>query len=211
MAAMNIETIAVGPLGTNCYIAWNDPGRVMVVDPGDDSRMILDFLAEQHLVVAAYIATHGHVDHISALAALHRALPAPIGMSSADEAWAFNQNNRLPPLYGVPERPAKISLWLKDGVELDIIGVKCAVIATPGHSPGGVCLHFPAENVLFSGDTLFRGSIGRTDLPGSDPHAMERSLSKLTGLPPATRVFPGHGPSTTMGHELNVNPFLRSI
>ncbi len=209
MAAMNIETITVGPLGTNCYIVWNDPGRVMVVDPGDNSPVILDFLTKQRLVVAAYIATHGHVDHISALAALHRALPAPIGMSSADEAWAFNQGNRLPPLYGVPERPAEISIWLEDGVEFDMIGVKYTVIATPGHSPGCVCLHFPGENVLFAGDTLFRGSIGRTDLPCSDQQAMERSLSKLAGLPPETQVFPGHGPSTTIKHELNANPFLQ--
>ncbi len=207
---MHIESLILGPLETNCHIVWNDTNRAMVIDPGDESAAILDFLDRSHMEVAAWMATHGHFDHINALAAVHRKRPAPIGMSRADEIWAFNPGNQLPTLYAAPERPAEIDRLLEDGQEWDDIGTPCQIIATPGHSPGCVCLYFPQQDVLFSGDTLFKGSIGRTDLPGSQPEIMAESLGRLAALPPRTRVFPGHGPATTIEKELSTNPFFTS-
>jgi hydroxyacylglutathione hydrolase len=208
---MHIESLVLGPLETNCHIAWNDPGQAIVIDPGADSDAIMGFLDRRRLKVAAWMATHGHFDHISALSAVHGQQPAPIGMSRADERWAFNPSNSLPPLCSAPSRPSEIARQLEDGQEWNDIGTPCRIIATPGHSPGGVCFYFPQEAVLFSGDTLFRGSIGRTDLPGSNSDMMVESLARLAALPPKTRVFPGHGPDTTIEAELRTNPFFTSI
>jgi glyoxylase-like metal-dependent hydrolase (beta-lactamase superfamily II) len=130
-------------------------------------------------------------------------------MHPDDEVWAFSPVNAALPYYETPERPAVIERqaadkqWHEDG------GLKYEVITTPGHSPGGVCYHFAAEKALFTGDTLFSGSIGRTDLKGSDERLMQTSLRRLTQLPDDTLVYPGHGPCTTIGREKKINPFLR--
>jgi glyoxylase-like metal-dependent hydrolase (beta-lactamase superfamily II) len=130
-------------------------------------------------------------------------------MHPLDAQWAFTEVNQFPPYYSVPDEPPEPPCLVADG-DIRTDGLcRYQVIATPGHSPGGVSFYFPDEGVLFSGDTLFQGSVGRTALPGGDPRALVRSLQRLEILPDATRVYPGHGPPTTIGIEKRTNFFMR--
>lgn len=205
---MKIIPIVVGAFQVNCYIVAAGGPQALVIDPGDDAGQIAVALRERKLTVAAYLITHGHMDHVGALAELTRCFPAPVAIHPADASWAFTPTNRMLPYYDVPEHPGAIERSLADGQSFDDAGLHYEVIATPGHSAGGVCYYFPAEKTLFSGDTLFSGSVGRTDLLGSNEVLMEQSLMRLTGLPDDTLIYPGHGPRTTIGREKKSNPFL---
>jgi len=208
---MNIESITVGLLEVNCYIVSGIGKQALVIDPGADPEIILDFLETHQLSVASYLVTHGHADHISALSSVSQHYNAPIGMHGADLKWAFSTSNQIAPFYAVPECPAKIDRIFEQGQKWTEAGMTYEILATPGHSQGSVCFYFPEEHVLFSGDTLFRGSVGRTDLPGSDPNMLAQSLQKIACLPNETVIYPGHGPKTTLCTELQTNPFLKSI
>lgn len=206
---MQTNCVIVGPFEVNCYILHNSAKQALVIDAGADAAKIARALDAGNLRVLAYLATHGHIDHISALAELTARHPAPIAMQSADLSWAFTPSNQLPPYYSAPEQPHVTFRELSDGQQLQDGNFAYQVIGTPGHSPGGVCLFFPAGQILFSGDTLFQGTVGRTDLPGGDSRTLTRSLRRLTTLPPQTTVYPGHGTSTTIGDELRNNPFMQ--
>ena len=205
---MNIKTISVGPFHVNCYLIWGDGKDAIVIDPGSDAKKILRAIEGQSLRVAAILLTHGHCDHVSAVAEVHREHPAPIAIHPEDGRWAFDPHNQLLPYYEAPE-PAVITRELADGQEWTDAGFAYRVIATPGHSPGGVCFYFPNEKALFSGDTLFDGSVGRTDLIGGSARVLTQSLAKLVVLPDETRVHPGHGDATTIGKEKRNNYFMR--
>ena len=159
--------------------------------------------------VACYLLTHGHTDHISALAEVSAKHPAPFAIHALDLKWAFDHLNQSPPYYSVPRRPTGALRTLEDGQTWTDGGLSYTVIGTPGHSPGSVCFYFPADRVLFSGDTLFQGTVGRTDLPGGDGRVLTQSLRKLAQLPPTTRIVPGHGPETRLAEEFRINPFLK--
>ena len=205
---MKMEILVVGPYEVNCYLL-SDPDRgALLIDPGADSGKISDAIERSGLAVQAYLLTHGHMDHISALADLFESHPAPMLMNSKDLDWAFSEANQTPPYYFVPQRPAGEIATFSDG-DLPVSGWDCRVIDTPGHTPGGVCFHFPSDNMLISGDTLFRGSVGRTDLPGGSPRVLSDSLKRLKELPPETKVYPGHGESTTIEHERASNIFMK--
>ncbi|MFA5043296.1 MAG: MBL fold metallo-hydrolase [Kiritimatiellia bacterium] len=206
---MNIEHFTVGPFQSSCYIAWGAEQRALVIDPGADAAAILAFLDARGLGVAAYLLTHGHMDHIGALAEMAAKHPVPYGMHALDFKWAFGALNQSPPYYSVPRRPAGAVRTLEDGQTWTDGGLGYTVIGTPGHSPGSVCFYFPSDRVLFSGDTLFQGTVGRTDLPGGDGRVLAQSLHKLAQLPPETRILPGHGPATRLAEELRINPFLK--
>lgn len=208
---MEIETIPVGPFEVNCYLAWGPPRQALVIDPGEDADRILDALSGHRLSVAAYLLTHGHADHVSALAELCRRHPAPVSMHPDDARWSFTPRAGIPGAYPPPEQPGAEVRPLADGQEGRDGGLRWRVIATPGHTPGGVSFYFPDEGMLFSGDTLFQGSVGRTDLPGGSARTLSASLARLAKLPDATRVFPGHGPETTIGGEKKTNFFLRGL
>ena len=208
---MNIETVVVGALEMNCYVVWDGGRNALVIDPGAEPERILEVIKNHRLRVAAYLVPHGHYDHVGALSALLQAHPAPVAISAEDARWAFKSINQYPPHYPVPKPPPEISRPLKDGQNWVDGTLRYQVIATPGHSPGGVCFYFPDEHALFAGDTLFQGSVGRTDLPGGDPRALSNSLKKLKSLPDDTRVFPGHGPETTIGIERQTNIFMKRI
>lgn len=206
---MNIRALVVGGFEVNCYVVSNDNGKALVIDPGADGDEIASLLERHHLSVAAYLITHGHMDHISALAELVSIQPAPVAIHPADEKWAFANSNQMLPYYGVPARPPSPIRHLADGQEWNDIGIGYRILATPGHTPGGVSFYFPQENALFTGDTLFAGSVGRTDFPGGDDRVLGESLVRLAGLPGQTAVYSGHGPQTTIRQEKATNPFLR--
>ena len=181
------------------------------MDPGDDAGIIAATLREHQLTVAAYLVTHGHMDHVGGLAELVRTFPAPVLMHADDATWAFSKANEMLPYYEAPEHPGRIDRNAAGDESHEDAGLRYTVIATPGHSPGCVCYYFPAEQVIFTGDTLFSGSVGRTDLEGSDERLLLQSLRRLSALPDETRVYPGHGPATSIGREKRVNPFLRDL
>jgi len=189
-------------------VLWQDPQAAWVVDPGAEPETILDFLKKNGLAVGLYFLTHGHIDHISALDPLLAAHPAPVHLHEGDASWAFSGLNRFPPYVNVPARPASLVPTPTPAPRLAAGGLTAEIVQTPGHSPGCQCLQFADAKLLLSGDTLFAGSVGRTDLPGGDGRTLRRSLRLLTVLPDDTLVIPGHGPTTTIGAEKRDNPYL---
>ena len=205
------EVLRVGPLQCNCSIVGDELTRhAIVIDPGDNIPQILARLAAHQLTVKQIIVTHAHIDHIGGAAKLKRATGAPVLLNQNDVPL-LQQLEEQALWIGVPT-PELVAL---DGSADDMIPVglptlSAQVLHTPGHTQGSICLHFASENLLFSGDTLFAGTIGRTDLPGGDARQIIRSLrEKLLPLPEMTRVIPGHGQATLMGAEQDTNPFLQ--
>lgn len=206
---MNIKTLTVGPLEANCYIIWTAGEDALVIDPGADAARIVDVLTKNKLSVSAYLLTHGHADHISALADMHEACPAPIALHAGALALAFEDWNQFPPYCSVPRRPALIERVLRNVQEWTDAGLLYRVIPSPGHSPGGVCFYFPEQHCLFTGDTLFAGSVGRSDFPGGDPKLLSESLARLLEFPERTAIYPGHGPASTLKQEKQTNVFVQ--
>lgn len=194
-------TLSVGSFEVNCTIL-SEGGRAWIVDPGQEGERIVSTLARHKLEPAAILLTHAHFDHIGAIPALQAKYPdLPVFLHAADRGAFGHPMNQYPPDYPQVALPANLRNCQENGV--------AEVIETPGHTPGGVCYYLPALKLLLSGDTLFAGSIGRTDLPGGDSGTLLASLRKLTTLPDDTRVLPGHGPETTIAEEKRSNPWLR--
>lgn len=207
---MNVSPIVCGPFEENCLIISSSENQAVVVDPGYNADFILRRIDIDQLSIAAYICTHGHMDHISALAALHRRHPAPVLMHSLDWEWAFSERNDFAPsYYSVPEKPDGDYRPLDSQRTWEFDGIKFEVIHTPGHTPGSVCIYFPEPGIMASGDTLFRGTCGRTDLDGGDPRQLHASLRTLSLLPDCTQVYPGHGEPTTIAYEKQNNYFMQ--
>ena len=205
---MIIKTLAVGPIMANCFIlGCEETLEAAVIDPGDEADRILQALAESSLTVKYIINTHGHFDHVGANKGLYEATGAPIlihpldapmlnQLSNSAAAWGLSADNSPD-----PDRE------LNDGDKITFGNIVLTVIHTPGHTPGGISLH--AGNDVFVGDTLFAGSIGRTDFPGGSFETLKESIQqKLFALDDSVRVFTGHGPSTTIGEERRMNPFV---
>jgi len=206
---MNIKTVVVGPFAVNCYIVWNNEKHALVIDPGYDADQISRKIKAHSLSVVAYLLTHGHTDHINALASIWRLHPAPVSMHTVDWKWAFNESNQLPPFYSSPEKiPGIENQPLESSRDWKIADLSFQCLETPGHTPGSVCFYFPDSENLFTGDTLFKGSCGRTDLPGGDGRKLADSLKLLKTLPDTVRIWPGHGSDSTIGYEKNHNFFM---
>jgi glyoxylase-like metal-dependent hydrolase (beta-lactamase superfamily II) len=205
------EILPVGLLGCNCSVFGDESTReAIVVDPGDDLEAIEAILDRHALSLKAIVITHAHIDHIGGAARLKSRRNAPVYMNAADQGLYDHLDTQAAWLgLETPERTA-IDTPLRDGDALKLGETDIHVLHTPGHTPGSVCLWIPQESKLVAGDTLFRESIGRTDLPGGDSRAILRSIhGKLLKLPETSIVIPGHGPSTTLAHERDYNPFLR--
>ena len=198
---MLIKTLPVGQLETNCYIVTNEESlECVVVDPGDESNTILDYMESNKLECKAIFVTHGHFDHIGALSAVAEDTGAPVYMNDRDTKVNDSILRR-----GV-ELPGSVISY-DDGDVIDCAGMSFEIIATPGHTPGGVCIK--VQDALFTGDTLFRGSCGRVDLPGGDMEEELRSLKKLCLLEGDFEVYPGHMDSSTLQRERSFNHYCR--
>ena len=197
---MLIKTLPVGQLEENCYIVTNEKTlECVVIDPGDESNTILDYMESNHLNCRAIMITHGHYDHVGAADAVAEETGAAVYMNSRDDKGGRS--------YHLPYRLPQGGVSYDDGDLIDEAGLRFEIIATPGHTPGGVTIR--CENALFTGDTLFRGSCGRVDLDGGDAHEEMLSLKRLCSLPGDFEVYPGHMDSTTLERERMFNYYCR--
>jgi hydroxyacylglutathione hydrolase len=208
---MILESFPVGPLRCNCTILGDEvTHEAVVVDPGDNIAEILSRLQKHGLTLRQIVITHAHIDHVGGAALLKKATGAPVFLNQNDLGLLGAMEMQAgwlgvpTPQVGSPDASAE------DGLTVGLATLPGEVIHTPGHTPGSICLLFAQQNLLLAGDTLFAGSIGRTDLPGGDGGQILRSLrDRLMVLPDTTRVLPGHGPDTTIGEEKQSNPFLQ--
>jgi len=202
---VNVRRLTLGPLDTNCWLVDDGAGGpVVVIDPADEPRAILDAVGSQQ--VAGVVLTHGHFDHLAAVREVVSATAAPLLVHEADAGAITSAHGTGGALFGFDVSAPAADRVLREGDRVEAGTLSLEVLHTPGHTPGCICLY--ADGHLFSGDTLFSGSIGRTDFPGGDMVAMRRSIARLAGLPDGTRVHPGHGPETSIARERRVNPFF---
>jgi hydroxyacylglutathione hydrolase len=208
--SLAIDRYELGPIGTNCYVVRADPQAnvAIVVDPGADAPRLLEELAEFGARCEAVLITHGHWDHLGGVADLAEATGAPVYMAEDERVLLEDVNSFTPP--GVELRPYTPNVLLQGDETLELAGISFQTLRVPGHSPAHLAYY--AEGALFSGDLLFAGSVGRTDLPGADWDQLVESIKLLADrFPPETLVCSGHGPETTLGAELARNPFLAEL
>jgi len=204
---MYIKTFCMHPLDVNSYLAWVDDGRAVVVDCGGQPGLLRDEIKTRGLLLTAVLLTHLHYDHVLGVAKLSRMTGAPIFASAADAVLAETGIGS-----GAVETPPTIPAFNFEDIgagRVSFLGEPCLVLPVPGHTPGHVAYFFPKSLVVFTGDSLFCGSVGRTDGPGGDAALLLASIrSRLFALPDAVELFPGHGPSSTIGREKVENPFF---
>ena len=207
------EILPVGMLQCNCSIFGDESSReAIVIDPGDEIDEILGVLRRHSLTVKAIVITHAHIDHIGGAAKLKAATGAPVYMNRKDQELYDHLDMQASWLGMDTPARTEIDAEARDGDVLRLPNAEFHVLHTPGHTQGSLSLWIPAENKLIAGDTLFRDSIGRTDLPGGDGRQILRSIrDKLFPLPEDAIVIPGHGPETTIGREKDRNPFLQGL
>lgn len=210
MTALRVEQLSLGPIGTNCYIvrATSQASEAVVVDPSGDVPELQLRLAELGARCTAILVTHGHWDHLVGVADLAEAAGAPVYMAEAERELLENPGRFAPP--SISLRAHTPDVLLAGGESIDAAGIEFDVLSVPGHSPAHLAYY--ADGCLFSGDVLFAASVGRTDLPGADWDTLLASIRSLVdALSLETVVYPGHGPTTTLGEELARNPFLAEL
>ena len=207
-----VETIPVGPLQCNCTILGDLVSRkAIVVDPGGDAEILLERLVELNLQVERIIHTHAHLDHFLASGKMKEATGAKLALHREDLfLWDMLEDQCR--MFGIPfEPPPPPDQWLENEEEINLNDIQGKALHTPGHTPGSMCFLFESQKLLIAGDTLFQGSIGRTDLWGGDFKKIEKSIQeKLFTLDEETSVITGHGESTSIGHEMRANSFVRA-
>lgn len=221
---IRVDRFTLGPFETNCYVvhvgqapdetaapASATSRPCWIIDASFEPAELIDHVRTLALRPQALILTHAHVDHIAGVHDLRRAFPdLPILIHEGERDWLTDPQKNLSAFMGQPVTAPAATRLLGAGEALDLAGVAFRVLHTPGHSPGGITLYQPESALALVGDTLFAGSIGRTDFPGSSARTLEHSIrTHLYSLPPATRVLPGHGPETTVERERRTNPFVR--
>ena len=199
-------SLEVGELETNCYLFFDEAGRrCLVIDPGAEAERILALIAAEKLLPQAVVLTHAHPDHLEAAATVTGHFRIPLWVHEADEKLLRSPAGRnLAAMFGV--EPPTVGRLLHDGDRLEAGSLELEVVHSPGHSPGSILLH--GAGLLFTGDTLFRGDVGRTDLPGGSEEELRCSLDRIRQFPPSTILLPGHGPASVLEQELLDNPYL---
>lgn len=203
---MLVRNIVVGPLEVNCFIIADDISKkAIVVDPGDEPDRIMDVVRSNGFIVEYIICTHGHFDHVGAVSDLKKETDAKV-IIHKDEFVIYSAAKDMAAFWGYDLDPLPDpDILIKDSEHIKIGNLDFEVLHTPGHSPGGICLY--GEGLIITGDTLFAGSVGRTDFYGGDINKLKESFNKLLSLPENIRVLPGHGPETTIGREKKENMF----
>lgn len=212
---MELRKFEFNLFGENTYVIWNEvTSEAAVVDPGmsdaAETEIIEDFISENHLHIKYILLTHAHIDHTFGIDHLRERFGAPVLAHKADVPIG-RIRDRQAQMFHLPVMPGPVEFdgFVDRNSSLSLGHERIEVLETPGHSPGGVCYYVPGNHFVLTGDSLFRGSIGRTDLPGGSLHQLVNSIrSRLMLLPPETLVYPGHGPATSIGSEAVGNPYL---
>ncbi|SHE84754.1 Glyoxylase, beta-lactamase superfamily II [Atopostipes suicloacalis DSM 15692] len=207
---LQVNALTVGPAQSNCYIISNPENHeALVVDPGAEPTTLISRIEELKVKPVAILLTHAHYDHIGAVDTLRDRYEVPVYLAAEEEEWLSNPNKNLSAMLGesVTARPAEYLFKPEEVIEIAHFTFK--VVATPGHSPGGVSFIFEDDEFVITGDALFAGSVGRTDFPGSEPKELIPNIrQKLFTLPSSFTIYPGHGESSTLAHEMTTNPFF---
>ena len=211
MTALSVKRLVVPPLEANCWILVAEGAqKAAVIDPGGAGPAILEAVQQLDATVGAVLLTHGHFDHMTAAVELALGSDAPIYAHAADAPMLARPQDQMPGFVDESVRGVEDMRAVAEGDEIEVGGLRISVRETPGHSPGGVC--YLTEGAILTGDTLFAGGIGRTDLPGGDHKQLMASIrDKILSLPDETTVYPGHGPASTVGDERRRNPWLTEI
>lgn len=210
---LNIRSFVLGPVMTNAYLIWEEEtGHGVVVDPGTGPDQLVQAIAELKLTIDAILLTHAHFDHIGGVEDVRKATGAPVYIHEQEADWLIDPQKNGSARFGVDAvQVGKADVILSGKEKLTFLDREIAVLHTPGHSPGSVSYYWHEEQMIVSGDVLFQGSIGRTDLPEGDYETLMTSIDTLMALPEQTIVFPGHGPETTLEAEQHTNPFLSGL
>lgn len=208
MSLLKCDFRVVGPIQTNCYFLYReDTKECLIIDPGYEADKIEAYVQKKQLHVAGILLTHGHFDHITAADEVRKKFQTKIYASGKEKELMADPRMNVSVMMG-DSVSLKADVWLEDGQELEMLGETMRCILTPGHTGGGMCFYFPRACMLFSGDTLFQESVGRTDFPTGSSRELIRSVrEKLLVLPEAVRVYPGHGLMTTIRDEQMFNPY----
>ncbi len=209
MAALKVHCLELGPIETNTYIVSNEETKqALLIDPSDGADRIVSFLEEEEYTPVAIYITHGHDDHIGSVNELKRRYGLLVYIMKEEEEFVQSILYNLSRDFGHP-RVIEPDMFFIDGQTVSVLDTKVKVLLTPGHTVGGACFYFPEEKMVFTGDTLFRGSIGRSDFPGGDYKTLLKSVRELVmSLPEDVTVYPGHGPKSSIGEERKYNPFV---
>lgn len=211
---MKWKRIPLGPLQTNCYCLWNDKKECIIFDPGEEAGKLINWITANQLKPQAILLTHAHFDHIGAVDKVRERFSIPLYVHQKEAKWLLDPSLNGSQRFGMSDlislKPA--DYILSNERSLTVSGFSFKLFETPGHSPGSISYYFAEEHVVFSGDTLFMGSIGRTDLPGGNHEELLKSIHEnLLTLPEDTVVLSGHGPETTIMDEMDSNPFLNGF
>ena len=202
-----LKTFTVGPMEANCYILYNPDRREgLIIDPGAEGACLIKFIKEEKISINYIINTHGHPDHIGANRKVKEYTNAPILIHQYDAPMLGKSESVFPLIFPLEYSSPPADSLIKDGDLIECAGMKLKVLHTPGHTPGGISLL--TDDSIFTGDTLFSGSIGRSDLPGGSQEVLLNSIEKILSLDENLTIYPGHGPPTTVGQELHSNPFI---
>lgn len=207
---MKIDSIVVGALQVNCFIAYDEDSHdAIVVDPGDEAEKIISLIEDRKLKVSRIVCTHGHFDHVGAVKRLRERTGAAVMLHKGD-LDIYMRADKQGGLWGFHiEQPPAPDMFLAEGDEVAVGRFRLKALHTPGHSPGGTCLY--GEGVILTGDTIFAGSVGRTDFPGGSLTELKKSFARIIALPPETGIFSGHGPLTTVKNEKDSNFFVQEL